>query len=374
MPAHFYPSIAGVDAQQWQALLKHPSNPFLDSRFLSLLEDSGSVGGDSGWVPCHFGYTQKHKLHAALPLYIKEHSWGEYVFDWQWAQAYQQYGLAYYPKLVTAVPFTPATGERIFRNNDIALRDIVEQVQHFAQTEGCSGWHVLFTEANLANQLEKHNMLIRHGIQYHWHNRGYGCFDEFLAILTSRKRKQIKRERREVEEQGLEIRCLQQADITPEHWGEFYRFYQQTYLKRSGSEGYLTEAFFQGINDLGDNHALVTAHYQGTWVAAALFFFDDCTLYGRYWGCSAEFQHLHFELCYYQGIELAIANQLQRFDAGAQGEHKLARGFQPTVTYSAHWLAHPGFHAAIGDFVQQERRLIARHVQACQQHLPYKNL
>ena len=309
-----------------------------------------------------------------MPLYLKGHSMGEYVFDWAWADAYQRHGLRYYPKLLTAIPFTPATGPRLLGDaSEQAVERIVEQVTEEARRLEVSSWHVLFPPDALAGQLEARGLMRRRGVQYHWFNGGYRDFDDFLARMTSRRRKSIARERRKVSEQGLQIERFRGKQIDAELWALFYSFYSDTYLKRNGSLGYLNETFFQQLVDtLGERVVLVCARADDRIVAAGLFFHDDSTLYGRYWGCREEYDFLHFEVCYYQGIEFAIEEHLQRFDAGAQGEHKLLRGFEPVETCSLHWIAHPSFADAIEHFLNQESKMIERHLQQAREVLPFR--
>lgn len=347
--------------------------PFLEPAFLDLLERCGCVSATTGWQPHHLLLEDSDAL-TLLPLYLKNHSMGEYVFDWAWADAYQRHGLRYYPKLLTAIPFTPATGPRLLGDeSDRRVDLIVERVTEEAQRLGVSSWHVLFPPEVLAGQLEERGLLRRRGVQYHWFNSGYRDFDDFLARMTSRRRKSIARERRKVSEQGLEIERLHGAEISADLWALFYTFYSDTYLKRNGSLGYLNESFFTALTDtLGDRVMLVCARHGGRIVAAGLFFHDDDTLYGRYWGCRDEYDFLHFEVCYYQGIEFAIEKGLQRFDAGAQGEHKLLRGFEPVETCSLHWIAHPSFASAIEDFLNQESKMVARHLQQAREVLPFR--
>lgn len=372
MSNRFLDRIAHLDTSHTPLSCDH-TVPFLEPDFLDLLECSGCVTTASGWQPHHL--LLEHNTDATLlPLYLKQHSMGEYVFDWAWADAYQRNGLPYYPKLLTAVPFTPSTGPRLLgRGDDDAVDRVVEAVLTEARRLDVSSWHVLFPQEELAAQLEARGLMRRRDVQYHWFNAGYRDFADFLDRMTSRRRKSIARERRKVSEQGLELQRLRGTDITPEHWSLFYRFYSDTYFKRNGSLGYLNETFFQGLSDvLGDRVMLICAERDSHTVAAALFFHDSTTLYGRYWGCLAEYDFLHFEACYYQGIEFAIETGLQRFDAGAQGEHKLLRGFEPIETCSLHWIAHPAFAEAIAGFLQQESKVIDQHLQQALEVLPFR--
>ena len=351
--------------------------PFLQPRFLAALEESGSTTAATGWQPCHQTVSDGD-TRAFMPLYVKDHSYGEYVFDWAWADAYHRHGLAYYPKLVTAIPFTPATGPRVrfsgAGRRDAQVATLVDNTLELARREGASSWHLLFPDDDHLQLFERPDLLHRKGVQYHWHNRGYRSFDDFLATLNSRKRKMIRRERREVAGQRLTIERRTGDAIDTELWQAFALFYQRTYLKRSGSTGYLTPGFFTDFGPaLADQCLMVAAWDSGRIIAAALYFFDDHTLFGRYWGCAREFDFLHFELCYYQGIEFAIEAGIHRFDAGAQGEHKIIRGFEPVVTHSLHWLAEPAFADAVARFLREESLHVDHHLERARELLPYRN-
>ncbi len=312
-----------------------------------------------------------------MPLYLKTHSYGEYVFDWSWADAWQGNGLDYYPKLVTAIPFTPATGPRLclargYHNKDV-IPILVSAIRNFAQERHISSWHLLFPEEDVAGLLQSEGMHLRTAAQFHWFNEGFASFDDFLATFSSRKRKNLKRERNRVYEQGFELQTLCGAEISASQWDQFYRFYQLTYAKRSGHGGYLSKAFFtRTAASMGDQAIMVLARLGGETVAGALFFRSSETLYGRYWGCLQEYDCLHFEACYYQGIEYCIANGLQRFDPGAQGEHKIQRGFRPVKTFSNHWIADSRFSTAIADFTDQERLHIEEYLEQTTALLPFK--
>ncbi|MEH6466679.1 MAG: GNAT family N-acetyltransferase, partial [Porticoccus sp.] len=339
-------SIDECPSTQWDRLLTD-DYPFLQHRFLSLLESSGSVCTETGWEPKHLLLEQAGEPIAALPLYLKSHSWGEYVFDWSWADAYQNHGLDYYPKLLTAVPFTPATGPRLGLGSGMVPSDVLPSlfntIQEMAENNNLSSWHLLFPNQPLATALAGAQMMSRTGVQYHWINANYRDFTDFTDTFSSRKRKNLYRERRSVSQQVLSIQRLTGEHITSDWWAFFYQMYQRTYLKRNGTGGYLTEAFFQQLGQvMGDQLMMAVAQDEkGNKIAAALFFYDRQNLYGRYWGCIREYDSLHFELCYYQGIEFAIERGLSRFDAGAQGEHKIKRGFEPVETSSFHWIKHP---------------------------------
>lgn len=348
--------------------------PFLRPAFLKALENSGSVSRETGWDPQHIEPSGPD-YRVFMPLYVKDHSWGEYVFDWSWADAYQRNGLPYYPKLVSAIPFTPATGPRVIATGtareEAYYPQLFAEVKALAAERGASGWHLLFPQQWQQAMLPE--LLHRTGVQFHWHNRDYQGFDDFLATLVSRKRKMIKRERRNVGDQGLTIALLEGDRISTELWDFFYDVYRLTYLKRSGNTGYLNREFFAQISTaMPEQIAMSVAYEDQQPVACALYFFDDDTLFGRYWGCLKAFEHLHFELCYYQGIELAIAKKLQKFDAGAQGEHKIIRGFEPVITHSLHWIADPRFAAAIADFLERERHHNQLYQEQARSMLPYK--
>ena len=351
--------------------------PFLNPRFFTALEQSRSTVESTGWTPCHQVIQRNREEIAFMPLYEKTHSMGEYVFDWSWADAYRRAGLPYYPKLLTAIPFTPATGPRVRFNTaekqPELCSELIDNTLAYAQDINASSWHLLFPDEQHLAWFEDPRLLLRKGVQYHWFNRGYNQFDDFLAQLTSRKRKMIRKERRQVEDQGFVIERLTGEQISAGHWQRFALFYQRTYLKRSGSTGYLTPSFFELIGKLlGEQCLMVTASRDDDIVAAAFYFFDEENLYGRYWGCAREYDFLHFELCYYQGIDFAIENRLHKFDAGAQGEHKVVRGFEPVTTHSLHWIAHSEFRRAVARFLQEEESYIEHHLKQAEEMLPYK--
>jgi predicted N-acyltransferase len=365
------------------------SYPFLRPEFLQALEQSGSACEETGWTPIHLALQQTQQIQqtqqtqqpkqnspALMPLYLKDHSMGEYVFDWAWANAYHQNGLDYYPKLVTAIPFTPSTGPRVQTEQALSKADssqLIDEVLAVADETGASSWHFLFPNSAQLALFSDPRLLQRSGVQYHWHNRGYNDFDDFLATMNSRKRKMVRKERADIIKQGLRVSIEVGADIRPDIWRLFYRLYERTYLKRNGSRGYLTEDFFTRIAaTMPEQIAMAVAWLDDQPVACALYFFDSQTLYGRYWGSLDEFPYLHFELCYYSGIEFAISRGLQRYDAGAQGEHKIVRGFEPIETHSLHWIQHPQFRDAIARFLKEEKSAIARHIAQANQMLPYR--
>jgi predicted N-acyltransferase len=376
----FISSIHEVHSHHWN-LLCPADYPFVRHEFLAALEDSGSIAVNTGWQAHHLLVEQDGELIAAMPGYLKTHSYGEYVFDWAWADAYRRYGLEYYPKWINAIPFTPCQGERLLTSTDYQSPELLALIAD-ALTNACvkqqySGWHCLFPGMALSEQLQTQGAMQRKGCQFHWFNRHYQDFEGFVATMSSRKRKNILKERRQVQEQGFEFQVKTGAQLTPDDWTTFYALYRNTYLKRSGHSGYLSAGFFQQLGaTMSGNLVLISASKiddaDKQVMAAALFVRDSNTLYGRYWGCFEEYQFLHFETCYYQGIDYAITNQLQRFDGGAQGEHKIARGFEPVITYSNHWIKEPGFRTAIGQFLQEESEQIHRYAEQAQQLLPFK--
>ena len=340
--ARIAPGVAALDAAQWDALATD-GDPFVHHAFLSALEESGSVGPGTGWSPAPILIEDEGRLVAAAPSYLKSHSQGEYVFDQGWADAYQRAGGAYYPKLQVAVPFTPVPGQRLLGSRPQQLLAALETV---VIQNGLSSAHITFLDGAGAAQCDARGWLIREGLQYHWFNRGYASFDDFLGSLSSRKRKQIRKERAAAR-QGLEFEALRGADIGPAAWEAMWAFYQDTGARKWGHP-YLTRAFFDRIAEtMGDRLLLFIARRDGRSVAGALNVIGDKALYGRYWGALSELPFLHFELCYYRAIDWAIEHGLAQVQAGAQGEHKLARGYEPVVTKSAHFLADSGLREAV---------------------------
>jgi predicted N-acyltransferase len=347
------------------------SNPFIGDGFLSALEDSGVCSKESGWSPHHIYLSDD----LIIPCYEKNHSWGEYVFDFAWANAYEQYGLDYYPKLVIAAPFTPSLGPRfIGAKHETDIISSIDALQEVTRQRQISGFHILFPNKPEQKWLDSQNLLKRTDVQFHWTNRDYTNFDDFLDRFSSRKRKNVRKERKSIHDQGITMSTLEGNDITDQHWDAFYNFYHATYLKR-GRQGYLNKAFFDLLLErMKDDMVLIMAEKDNTSIAGALFFKDASTLYGRYWGCFEEFNNLHFEACYYQGIEYCIRNGLERFDPGTQGEHKIARGFEPTMTHSYHWLAHPQFFEAAKKFCEDEAQMTQRYFEQTTLALPFKTL
>ena len=357
-----------VDAAAWDSLAGQ-DDPFLAYRFLELLERSGSVGQLTGWAPLPCLIDDAGTLVAAAPAFLKSHSQGEYVFDHGWADAFERAGGNYYPKLQVAIPFTPVPGRRLLGDRPQAL---LAALQAVAKQNALSSAHISFCTEAEARLAEAQGWLVRHGLQYHWSNRGYGTFDDFLGRLSSRKRKTIRKERAAAVE-GLEVLTLRGAAIEPAHWEAMWRFYQDTGNRKWGRP-YLTRAFFDGLGEaLGDSCLMFLALRDGRPIAGALNLVGQDSLYGRYWGASEEVPFLHFELSYYRAIEWAIQNGVATVQAGAQGEHKLARGYQPVRTYSAHFLPNPGFRRAVAEFVDRERAAIAEELTWSEAALPYRS-
>jgi predicted N-acyltransferase len=368
-------SLDQVPAHEWNRLVVD-NNPFLRHEFLSALEQNDCVGAHFGWQPRHLLVYRDEQLVAAVPLYLKENSYGEFVFDFAWADAYQRNGLSYYPKLVSSIPYTPATGQRILEapqcDETGLYRGITEKMVEMMASEGASSIHTLFLSEDEMERLQALGWSIRRGVQFHWHNRDYRDFDHFLQQLNNRRRKNIRRERNKVEQAGISLEVLHGNEVSPQQWDLFSRFYAKTFEERY-SLPTLNAGFFRDVGrSLGQQVILVLAYHEGECVAGALMFRSDTTLYGRHWGCERDFDSLHFEACYYQGIEYCIRHGLERFEPGAQGEHKIWRGFMPVWTYSSHWIAHPGFRGAIDDFLQRENRALEEYKSTLEAGTPYK--
>lgn len=370
-------SIHEIKPTDWDACAG-ASNPFLSHAFLSALEDSGSVKERTGWLPQHLVYVDdEDRVAGIVPLYLKGHSQGEYVFDWGWADAYERAGGSYYPKLLSAVPFTPVTGPRLLCHPDvdaeavgsILIGGLIEITQRF----GVSSLHLNFLPEAQWRALGKAGFLKRVGLQFHWHNDGYQTFGDFLAALSSRKRKAIRKERKAAAESGLAIRRLTGRDIEPRHWDYFYRFYTDTSDRKWGS-AYLTRSFFDLLGErMADRVLLVIAEMDGTPVAGALNLIGDNTLYGRNWGCIADFKFLHFELCYYQAIDFAIERGLEWVEAGAQGQHKIQRGYLPRYTRSCHLIPARSFRDAVEDFLRRETDQMAYEKELLENQSPFRS-
>ncbi len=382
MPSYsvaFVDSITEIGQESWNALAG-TDNPFTCYEFLHALESSGCTTRETGWQPCHLVIRAVEpgldEIAAIMPLYLKSNSWGEYVFDWSWANAYESHGLSYYPKFVSSAPFTPSYGKRLFvrESDDVAaiMTLIKNAIAEKADYLGASSWHVLFPNAEQHAQFTAAGLLSRQACQFQWFNRDYASFDEFLSTLSSRKRKNIRKERQRVAAAGVQFEIVEGSDIDATLWQDFHAFYQSTYLIR-GMRGYLNEAFFRELSrTMPDKLFLLCARQQGELIAGALFFRSSDTLFGRYWGSAKDYQFLHFETCYYQGQDYAIANKIRRFDSGAQGEHKIQRGFEPVTTYSNHWIANAGFREAIANFLRDEDSYIERYREQAETLLPYR--
>lgn len=367
--------IADVPAAGWDACAGG-DNPFLSHAFLAALEDSRSVTAETGWLPRHVVVEDAGgAVIAAAPTYVKGHSYGEYVFDHSWAHAYERAGGRYYPKLLVAVPFTPVPGPRLLLHPDAdeGVADLlVDTLIEIARQAGLSSIHVNFARREECDRLGGHDFLLRIGQQFHWDNPGYSSFDDFLATLSSRKRKQLRKERQGALADGVEVRVLSGPEIAPRHWNAFYRFYLATADKKWGN-AYLEKDFFVRLGrTMGDRVVLVMAERRGEPIAGALNLRGRDTLYGRNWGTLDDQPFLHFECCYYQAIDYAIAHGLARVEAGAQGMHKIQRGYLPVPTYSAHWIADPGLRRAIAGFLDQERPAMAAEMAALAEHSPYR--
>ena len=374
-PAAFVQRIADVPAADWDAL-DPAGNPFLRHAFLEALESSACVGGDSGWYPRHLVLRDPDGgLIGAVPQYLKAHSWGEFIFDWNWAQSYARAGLEYYPKLLSAIPFTPVTGPRLLAAPGASPETrtrLAGLLIETARQGGVSGVHVNFTTPDDQAALEQAGFLRRHDCRFQWRNRGYRDFEDFLDAFRSEKRKKARRERRRVLEAGVTFRTLPGADIGTAEWRTIFGFSERTFL-RHGNAHYLSAEFLELVARRMPGAIVVKlAERRDVPVAAAIFFRGGGTLYGRYWGAAENIDCLHFEACYYQGIEYCIEQGLEAFDPGTQGEHKLARGFEPTLTHSAHWLAHPGFSSAIDRFLERERSAVDDYIAAAAEHLPFQ--
>ena len=370
--------LATVASADWNALAAASGSgraqPFLRHEFLHAMEASGCVGAGTGWLPRHLLLEDaRGRLRAAVPLYLKSHSYGEYVFDWAWADAYQRHGKRYYPKLLSAVPFTPVTGSRLLAADDRARGAAARALMRLAAESGLSSLHVLFPTESEAALLEARGAMQRRGVQFHWRNEGWVDFDAFLAALSQPKRKKIRAERRKVASAGLAIERLAGKAIAPADWAFFARCYENTYAEH-GSTPYLNLAFFERIGALLPEHlVLVVARDGARPIACSLLVVDDERVYGRYWGALEQVPCLHFELCYYQAIELAIERGLAVIEGGAQGEHKMARGFEPVETRSAHWLAEPAFADAVERFLEREGGMVGAWLDELDERSPFRN-
>lgn len=368
--------IGDLPAAEWDRCAG-ADNPFLSHAFLHALEASRSAIGETGWLPQHvIAEDSGGHVRAVVPMYLKGHSYGEYVFDHGWADAFARAGGRYYPKLQVAIPFTPVPGRRLLvapDNDPVATRAaLIGALTEIARRHRVSSTHVTFCTAQEADAFAAAGWLVRHGMQYHWDNRGYASFDDFLASLSHGRRKAIRRERRDVASLGLEFDVLSGAALKPVHWDAFYEFYIAT-SERKWGDPYLTPDFFHRLGKtMAEQAVLILVRKNSTYVAGALNLRGRDTLYGRNWGSRGDFPFLHFEACYYQAIDYAITHKLARVEAGAQGEHKIQRGYMPQRTYSAHWIGHAGLRDAIADFLRRERPQIARQMAALSDYAPYK--
>ena len=362
-------SLAGVDPEEWNALAG--GQPFVRHEFLRALLETGCASGRTGWAPRFLLLRRAGALSGAMPLFAKSHSYGEYVFDWSWAEAHERHGIAYYPKMLCAIPFTPVRGRRLLARGAGDREALLGAALDLAKDT--SSLHILFPEEDEVRVLEAHGLLLRRTVQFHWRNEGYGDFEAFLARLSHGKRKNIRQERRRVRDAGVSLKRLEGPAIEKRHWEFFNRCYRNTYAAH-GSSPYLTLEFFLRLGAaLPGNTLMVIAERDGRPVASSLLLYDATSLYGRYWGALEHIPLLHFECCYYQPIDHAIAKGLRVFEGGAQGEHKIFRGLLPVQGVSAHWLAHPRFARAVEQFLEREQAGIARYVDELCEHSPFKD-
>jgi uncharacterized protein len=375
MPVRTVSSLVDVPRASWQGLAQD-GNPFLDWRYLVALERSGAVGAEAGWHPQHLLLEQSGQLLAALPLYLKDHSWGEFVFDFAWAEAYHRSNIPYYPKLVAAVPFTPVPGPRVLFAEGVdratAGAALLEAARELAGTLGASSLHLLLPDASQLELLRAAGLSLRQDCQFHWFDEGYGDFEGFLDALTAQKRKKFRRERRRVREAGIRFEWRSGAEIDETLFHVVYRLYASSFLRRGMAPYFPPALWAELFASMPHRIRVVLARRGEQTVAAAIFFVGGGVLYGRYWGCDEDYHSLHFETCFYQGIELALAEGCRRFEPGAQGEHKLRRGFRPVPTWSGHWLAHEEFARAVDAWLARERLHVAAYMEAASQHLPFR--
>ncbi|MYN10666.1 GNAT family N-acetyltransferase [Pseudoduganella aquatica] len=367
-------SLAEVGEAAWNGLLaaQGETNPFLSYAFLHAMHESGSASAETGWQPQYLALRDGGELAAAMPLYVKSHSYGEYVFDWAWADAYHRNGIEYYPKLLSAIPFTPVTGGRLLARDGQARAALVALLKAQQKAADISSTHVLYPPEEQAMQLHEAGFMLRSGVQFHWLNQGYTDFEQFLSTLEHKKRKNIRAERRKVREAGVTMRQIRGRDATDADWRFFHRCYSNTYAEHRSSP-YLNLDFFQRIGAaMPGNILLVVAERAGRAIASSLVIHTEDTLYGRYWGADEHVPCLHFETAYYQPLEFCIANGIATFEGGAQGEHKMARGFLPQKTWSAHWLAHPAFADAVERFLERESGGIDDYISELNERNPFR--
>jgi predicted N-acyltransferase len=375
MELHALSSIQDIPTEDWDQL-NVTGYPFLQHAFLASLETHGAATSGTGWQPSHLTLYDGERLVAAAPAYLKAHSWGEFVFDFAWADAYERHGGRYYPKLVVAVPFTPATGPRLLCHSELpraqAATALADGARQVVARYGLSSSHWLYPDPDDARHLANAGYSIRHGCQFHWYNPGYPDFEAFLATLSSRKRKNIRRERRRITDAGLRLRVLHGDEADAGLWDALHRFYRTTFELHGNLPLVSRDCFAAMGQSLGWRMVLVVAERDGEPIAGAICFRDSEALYGRYWGCDTEYDGLHFETCYYQGIEYCIRHGLSRFEPGAQGEHKVARGFIPTLTRSAHDFPDRNFAQAVGDFIERERQAVHEYAESLTMEGPYR--
>ena len=365
-------SLSGIKAEDWNSL--NGDNLVTSFEFLSALEDTENVGGDSGWSPTHLIATESNKLVGAVPLYIKTHSYGEYIFDWAWADAYHRSGLEYYPKLVSAVPFTPATGPRLLTSDPQMKNALASATLSFARDNQLSSFHCLYPEMDDLHTWEQAGCLMRKSIQFHWANQAYESFEHFLSFMRSAKRKKIKQERKKIINHGITFDVISGDQASDTEWKFLYDCYHHTYAIR-GTNPYLNFDFFLELKKrVGKNTLLIIASKSGKRIAAALNLLSGNAILGRYWGANEYVPGLHFETCYYQTIDYAIQNGYKTFEGGAQGEHKLSRGLEVAATHSAHWLAHPQFSDAVENFLAREGTAISEYQDDLSTRAPFKTL
>ena len=371
--------LSEIAPDQWNALLPSDAGPFLRHEFLNTLEETACVGGNTGWQVAHLVARDDSRLVGALPLYIKQHSYGEFVFDWSWAQAYEQQGMQYFPKALCAIPFTPVQGSRILSASQVDADKIraklISQLKNLVIQNRLSSAHVLFPHASEAIVFKNRGFMLRDSVQFHWHNQAFQNFDHFLSALTMKRRKNIRREREQVAREGIHFRHVSGISSTDADWEFFYRCYENTYREHHSSP-YLNEAFFKlWAKRMPENLHLIIAQRNGNPIAASLIVVDPVAskAYGRYWGAIEYVPCLHFETAYYQAIEYCIANKIQTFEGGAQGEHKMARGFLPTTIQSAHFMADPQFARAVQHFLDREHQGIGAYVDELSEHSPLKS-
>ena len=363
-------SISSISPNEWNALAGE--NPTSSHAYLLALEESSCACPTTGWTPKFLALYRDNKLVGAMPLYLKTHSYGEFVFDWAWAEAYENCGLAYYPKLVASIPFTPVSGARILGASPKIRFQLLQSALELAKKMGVSSFHCLFPKEEEAREIAAHGLMLRNTIQFHWKNQGYKTFEDFLAGMRHDKRKKIRQERKKLRDAGITFERIEGINLTPEHWAFFYQCYLQTHKLYSSPPSLSLDFFLTIGRTIPAQILLIFAVQQGKRIAAAFDLFDSQNFYGRSWGALEYVPGLHFEVCYYQAIEFCIERGLQTFEGGAQGEHKLSRGLLPVTTWSAHWLAHPEFARAVDDFLLRETGAIVQYVDELNESNPFK--